>query len=374
MNIVQVMSGSYPPIEGVGSHVYSVSKALVKKGHRVRIIVRSYIVKDVISIKDDGIEIIQIPISKIPFISTFLFKHKVEDYLKDDVIDVIHFHSPLVPFMKVNAIKNILTIHSTMKVDTSYIEAISINAILNKIMGKFLSPLIENKLLSKADNIIVVSNDIKDELKTAYNYTKNNIIYIPNGINKDVFYDKNLKKSNQIVYIGRLGYRKGLPILIEAINDLKDYIIKNNYKFILSGGGHLKEYIQNYIKKNNLSNIITITTTEQSKVNNLLNESMFLIMNSTYETGPRTVLESMFASTPVIATKVGLLKSFDDADYINIREDSKMATIEAIKEAIGISGTSNYKELQMKCMKYRLIFDNDNITNEIIKIYEKNDD
>ena len=115
MNIVQVMSGSYPPIEGVGSHVYSVSKALVKKGHRVRIIVRSYIVKDVISIKDDGIEIIQIPISKIPFISTFLFKHKVEDYLKDDVIDVIHFHSPLVPFMKVNAIKNILTIHSTMK-------------------------------------------------------------------------------------------------------------------------------------------------------------------------------------------------------------------------------------------------------------------
>lgn len=369
MKIIQLMSGSYPPNEGVGSHVYAISKTLVNKGHSVKIIKRDYAINEIKVIQDSGIDIILIPVFKIPFLSTFIFKMKAKQYLKDEAVDIVHFHSPLVPFVKVNTSRYILTIHSTMKVDTSYIEAISINAILNKLMGRFLSPLIENKLLKNADKVIVVSNDIRDELNNSYKYVKDNIVYVPNGIDSTMFYNKNIKKENQIVYIGRLGYRKGLPLLIEAINNLKEKIIKQNYKIIFSGDGHLKEYLVNYIKKNNLSNIVTITSTKQSDINQLLNESKFLIMNSTYETGPRTVLESLFSGTPVIATKVGLLKYFEASDYINIPEHNIKATINAIEDAMSMNNYE-YKELQQKCTKYIEKFDNNRIVEDIIKIYK----
>jgi len=369
MNIIQVMSGSYPPKEGVGSHVFSISETLVNCGHSVQIVVRDYNIKKVTIIRDSGVEIVLIPIRKIPFISTFLFKKKVENYFINKIFDIVHFHSPLVPFINLNTRKNILTIHSTMKVDTTYIEAISINAMLNKIMGKFLSPIIEGTLLKNADQVIVVSHDIKDELREEYSYTKDNILYIPNGIDKDIFYNMNLNKKKQIVYIGRLGYRKGLPVLIQAINEISDYLRGSEYNIILSGEGHLKNYLLEQIDKNNLSDLITITSTKQVDVNKLLNESMFLIMNSTYETGPRTVLESMFSNTPVIATKVGLLRYFNDDDYIRIDAFDKDSVIEAIRRAINLD-IKSYENFQTQHQIYINEFNIKKVTNYLIAAYE----
>jgi len=370
MKIIQIMSGSYPPTEGVGSHVFSISKALVNCGHSVQIVVRDYNVKEVTIIRDSGIEIVLVPVKKIPFISTFLFKQKVEKYFMNKNFDVVHFHSPLVPFVNLNTKKYILTIHSTMKVDTSYIEAISINAILNKIMGRFLSPIIEGTLLKNASKVIVVSHDITDELRDEYNYKKDNILYIPNGIDKNIFYDMNLDRKKQIVYIGRLGYRKGLPVLIEAINIMSDYLRKSNYNIILSGEGHLKNYLLEQIDKYSLSDIITITATKQADVNKLLNQSMFLIMNSTYETGPRTVLESMFSKTPVIATKVGLLRHFDDNDYIRINKFDKKSVIDAITRAINLD-TKTYENFKVQHQKYINDFNIEKVTNNLITAYEE---
>tara|TARA_R110000787_G_scaffold59922_3_gene135822 strand:- start:14105 stop:15229 length:1125 start_codon:yes stop_codon:yes gene_type:complete len=369
MNILQIMSGSYPPNEGVGSHVYSISRNLVKKGHSLKIIVRDHSVKKITRFYDNGIEIVLIPVTKIPFISTFLFKRKIESLFKNEIIDVIHYHSPLVPFVKLQTIKNIITIHSTMKIDTSYIESVSLNAILNKIMGKFLSPIIENQLLKNVDQIIVVSQDIKEELKTGYNYKKNNIFYIPNGIDNDVFYDMNLKRKKQIVYIGRLGYRKGIPIILKAIQDLYDYLKTNEYNIVFSGEGHLKQYVVKFIETNNLSDIVTITSKKQSEVNQLLNESMFLIMNSTYETGPRAVLEAMFTNTPVIATKVGLLKHFNDEDFIKINEFNKESVIIAIKKSIKYGEQNKYNSLQEKHQYYIDKFNNETIVNDLVNLY-----
>jgi glycosyltransferase involved in cell wall biosynthesis len=371
MNIVQIMSGNYPPEEGIGSHVCSMSRELEKKGHNVKIIIRNYNVSRITEIKEQGIEVVMIPVLKIPFISTFLFKKKVEKYFKNNMVDVVHLHSPLVPFVKVNCRKIVTTFHSTMKVDSSYIESINLHSILNKIMGKFLSPIIEKRILKKSDAIIVVSQDVEDELRISYKYKKNNIFYIPNGINKDTFYRTECEIKKQIVYLGRLGYRKGLPVLIESIKDLKDYLLIQGYEIILSGEGPLKGYLNNYIENNNLSSVVTITFTKQNKVNQLLNESKFLIMNSTYETGPRTVLESLFTNTPVIATKVGLLKYFNDKDYINISDFDKNSTISAIKEAIGMGDSHKYIELQERCSSYINEFDNTKITNKMINIYKQ---
>ena len=142
MKVLQIMSGSYPPNEGVGSHVYSISRNLVKLGHDVKVIVRNHSINEVTSFNDNGIEIVLIPVTRIPFISTFLFKRKIESLFKNKVIDIIHYHSPLVPFVKLKTKKNILTIHSTMKTDTSFIESISLKTFSKLYYRKYVTSIL----------------------------------------------------------------------------------------------------------------------------------------------------------------------------------------------------------------------------------------
>ena len=370
MKILQVISGSYPPNEGVGSHVYSMSKLLVDEGHDVTVVIRRHDIKKIKQINDNGINYILIPIINIPFISTILFGKALEKKFKDFFFDIVHFHSPLVPFVKLNSKKHILTIHSTMKVDTSFINSISTHAILNKIMGKFLSPLFENQLVKKCDNVIIVCKDIQNELINSYGYKNLITDYIPNGIDENLFNNLNLKRKKQILYVGRLGYRKGIPFLLEAIKNTQDLIRDNGFSVLLCGNGKLYNYSLNFIINNNLNDILTITEKSQEEMNHLYNESSFLIMNSTYETGPRTILESIYTNTPFIATNVGLVDSINCDDFVMIEDFTITSVEKSIKRAINFSDTDNYKIMSENLNKYKESFSNTKLTNQIIKIYE----
>ena len=87
---------------------------------------------------------------------------------------------------------------------------------------------------------------------------------------------------------------------------------------MLCGNGKLYNYSLNFISNNNLNDILTITEKSQEEMNHVYNESSFLIMNSTYETGPRTILESIYTNTPFIATNVGLVDSINCDDFVMI--------------------------------------------------------
>ena len=87
-------------------------------------------------------------------------------------------------------------------------------------------------------------------------------------------------------------------------------------------------------------------------------------MNSTYETGPRTILEAIHANTNFIATNVGLLKSISKKDYIEIKGFKTDNVINAIEIAI-----SDYKNFDLS--NYKKEFCNHRLSQKILDLYEK---
>lgn len=364
MKILQIISASYPPREGVGSHVYSLSKWLTTKNHDVTIAIRDHSVTKPKKFNENGVNYILVPVFNVPFLSTSFYWFSLKKIFKNQKFDIIHYHSPLVSYYPLNSKKTILTIHSTMKIDTSFIEPISFHAILNKIMGKYLSPIYERKLIKNCDELITVCKDINNELEVGYGYENLKLTYIPNGIDDNLYHNLRIDKKNQILFVGRLGYRKGIPNLLKAINQLKTFIRENNFRFIFCGKGDLEKFCYNFVNSNELNDIVSFTYKSQKELNLLYNESKYLIMNSTYETGPRTILEAIHANTNFIATNVGLLNSISKKDYIEIRGFKTDDVINAIKIAI-----SDYKKFNLS--KYKKEFCNNRLSQKILDIYEK---
>ena len=90
-------------------------------------------------------------------------------------------------------------------------------------------------------------------------------------------------------------------------------------------------------------------------------------MASTYETGPRVVLEAMSCGTPVIATKVGLLRGFPDNIYIKIDETAALSIENKILSSISMS-SKKYHELSESCFQYV------KTNHDIDKIWDKYED
>ena len=163
---------------------------------------------------------------------------------------------------------------------------------------------------------------------------------------------------------------KGIPNLLNALKKIQNIIRQNGYSVILCGNGHLFNFCENFIKDNKLNDIVRLTQKSQDELNTTYNESKFLIMNSTYETGPRTILESIYTNTPFIATKVGLIHSIKKEDYIPVEDFTVDAVANSIVKAICNINDNEYKFMKSQINKYKDVFDNEQLTNKIIKLYE----
>ena len=374
MNILILMTGSYPPSEGIGSYVFNLANRLAKdKKNRITILTRNrkeFKRKETIL---NNIRIISIPIIKVPFFGLFHFRKKISDEFRNDEFDIIHYNSPLMFFVNsLKTKKNILTIHSTMKSSVKFLEPFGFVTFLKMIMGFFLSPIVERSLLKNCDNIITVSELTSIELKDLYNFKLNDkITLIPNCIDEKIFYPKGMNKKNQFCTIGRLDYGKGILEILHAINNVKLVFRKYNFKFIFIGDGPLLEKFNKKIHQLDISDLIChIKHLSQNQISLNLNQSYFSVINSKYETGPRTAIESMSVGTPIISTDVGFLKNVRDKNlFIKIGEDS-FTLEEAFVYAIKIINSEEYTNFKRKSLFFSQKYLCCNLKNTIEDIYE----
>lgn len=148
-----------------------------------------------------------------------------------------------------------------------------------------------------------------------------NVIEIPNRVNLDIF--KNQKKdfriSNQIKFIsvGRFVWEKDYLNLIKALHNSNI-----DFRLTLIGGGPLKNEYEKYIIENKLdSDVVLIDWIEQKDMIDMIVNSDIYIQSSVSEGMPRTILEAMALSMPIISTNVGsiegVLKNGENSIVIN---------------------------------------------------------
>ncbi len=192
--------------------------------------------------------------------------------------------------------------------------------------------LVFKYVFKNADKIIVNSLDFKKKFKSKFNI-HTECIYNP--LNKKEIIEKSKiknkikfdKKKLNLINVGRYTDQKDQITLLKAVNLIKN---KVNFNLLIVGRGIEKENLQDYIKKNNLSNQVQLIDYQPNPFN-LIKSSDIFCLTSLYEGLPNVLLESQVLKRFIISSncptgpreilldgKAGFL--FDIKDYKKLSE------------------------------------------------------
>ena len=123
-------------------------------------------------------------------------------------------------------------------------------------------------------------------------------------------FTKNLSQRDNLVgYVGRFSNEKGIINFVESIPEILKR--KPDVHFLLIGDGVLKNEIEQYVQRNNLSEKVEIKKWVQHNELPLYLNSLKLVVIPSYTEGlPNLMLEAMACGTPVVATSVGSIPDF----------------------------------------------------------------
>jgi len=330
MKICMVLSTPFPPCDGIGYHVYSLSKELMSSGHEVTVITRG--AGGVFSSEEfEGIGILRVPY--LPIYPLHVWMHGIwaDRYVHSllDECDIVHYHVPLVPLLDHRA-PAVVTVHSSMIEEIDQTESrFRIRKLILQGMTRTFTRWYMGRILMNTDRTIAVSTSVQEELGRHFKVFEN-IEVIPNGVDTD-FFIPSTKGSDKdyILYVGRLSYRKGLLELMDAFERLAK---SNDVDLVLCGQGPLKPVLEEIAKKKGLQERVLFTGfVSRQELLSLYQHARAFVAASSYETGPLTVLEAMSCGTPVLVTRVGIMP-----DVIKDGENGRFVDI---GDALDLSNT-----------------------------------
>lgn len=161
--------------------------------------------------------------------------------------------------------------------------------------------ILEKKnMISKADGIIVISENTKKDLIDIYNVDEKKIkvIYLANSLTMNVTSSR-IVKEPYILYVGnRKGY-KNAEILLRAFARSK---YKKELKLVFFSGGKLSDKEKQILAELKIENYIENIFGSDTVLANLYNYAEIFVYPSLYEGFGLPILEAMHYATPVITS------------------------------------------------------------------------
>tara|TARA_B100001989_G_C24545485_1_gene470456 strand:+ start:2341 stop:3426 length:1086 start_codon:yes stop_codon:yes gene_type:complete len=212
----------------------------------------------------------------------------------------------------------------------------------------FYVPLLMRIFYPFADKIVCVSKGLEEELKNIFKL-KNKIISIPNCIEINYPTIKRIRGSEYIrlLSVGRLVNSKDYKSLIEAIKIIKNDL---NVKLTIVGNGPQKFFLEELIKKYNLTKIITIKDFE-IKIEHYYSNADIYISTSLYESFGNTIVEAMHFNLKIISTNCdyGPREILENGKWGSlIKLGSPESIVEAIKKIHMTKKENNYSKVVKK--------------------------
>lgn len=306
MKIIYVSTGitnedEYPnPNLGGQVQIWGFAKELAKRGHDVTILKADNNEgnNEVI----DGVTLLGLTTKcKDGFLfgipSQLLFSKKSVKTIKNEEPDILNFRFRFSSYFQSKLdIPKIFTVASPEALDYMKPYAVHHN-ILNYPLFHF-KKMIETRIMSNSDEIIVLNKFIGDYLKNGDYADK--IKMIPNGIDPINFSNKGDDKF--ILYAGRFDWNKRVDMLIEAFSTLDDNY-KNEFELKIVGRGYNENYLKNLVKSKDIEKYVDfIPWLERSKLINLMSRCSVFVLPSLFETFGIVVIEAMASGKPVIAS------------------------------------------------------------------------
>lgn len=317
-----IISTPFPPQEGVGYHVYNLSKKLIEKGNTVTVFTRgSFKTKKSAC---DGIDIVKVSYPPAPSL-LYPLQIKFHSFCLNRIFqslkgqyDVVHLHLPFAPLVTTN-LPILTTMHGSVIVHARHIGLIDQTSFKMKFFTNYILFPLVSKTIKNSNIITAVSKPVSNELNEYYGLK--NVPVCGNGVDENIFKPCKCEHENYILYVGRLSYKKGLLDLINVFEQIYD---EYSTKLLIVGKGELyHELNKNVLEKKMDDKIIFCGHKNIHELVRLYQKSTLYISPSHYESGPLTLLEAMACGKPVIATNMGVaqecIKNYENGILVEPR-------------------------------------------------------
>jgi len=321
MNIL-FLSKDYPPylIGGVGVYVYEMSRLLAGMGHNVYVITKTdqapcaYI--------DAGVRVFRVKPKTIPFLNGLRSKiggflerleyslavsEKLGEVAKEYHIDVVEtcearaeafwyylFHSKPLLAVKLHTPETV-----AFKMDHT---PESIDYRLNKFLEEYW--------IGRASLRIGLSREVVDVTSRHFSIKLKEVPLMPNPIDLKAFSPSGNKSNGslEILYVGRLEFRKGVHTLLRAFAGLQEEFPKAQLTLIGSDCG-MSSFLERKLKQfKHPEQVKWIGYLPREELVGYYQKSTICVVPSIWENYPYVCLEALACGKPVIASDVGGLR------------------------------------------------------------------
>ena len=312
MNVLFI-SPTYSGAGGIGPHAFRVAEKLRQHGFNVELM-----------------HVPHIPIKNLKNLS-FSFLGTLKAINNSKIYDAVHAWNVPSAFImkKIKAKKKILSVHGVYSKQVDMLHSKITSSIINSR---------ESQVLDWADKLTTDSKFVQSE----YAKLGKSFEYIPAPLDSQKFQDihTSTEKKNQIVFVGRDSFEKGIDIL------------------------------RNIESKINAS-VKYCTNLDWKDAMKIVQESQILVVPSRIESIPQVIKEAFFLQVPVIATNVGGIPELisNNITGLLVPPENPEEMINAINELLSDNNT------KQRLSKNAFEFINKNFSWDIliekyIKLYE----
>jgi glycosyltransferase involved in cell wall biosynthesis len=291
---------------GAGRGVLSLSKKLVKRGHRVVIVgsgkVRNFAPDQALiaEAENSGIKYYELNVFARSPIRVFQAAKVIAQIIMADGINIIHAHAGIPTLVGVLArrfSKRALPILSTVH-----------GWGLRK---KWYQKRMDVFALNRSDLVIALSAEIENNM-IREGVTPKKLTLLPNAIDLERFSNLNLEDEKMreefgvykgeflVGSISHLIKRKGINYFIEAIPMVLNEI--SNVRFLIVGEGEEREELERLVTKLGIRESVVFTGFHRD-IPHLLSILDVVVIPSLSDALPRVALEAMAMRKPIIATE-----------------------------------------------------------------------
>lgn len=210
-----------------------------------------------------------------------------------------------------------------------------------------LTKLMEEYCLNNCSYFTSPTNLMINELQDYIKKSKNTIVTIPNLINSNFLdqYNQSNEIKKQIFFFGRLEYRKGPDLLIEAFAEIISDKHYEQLKLKFAGRDQywsdydktFKQQWDAYIKVNN-DKIEFLDFLDHSELKKVFSATWVAVFPSRWEPFGNVALEAMLAGVPIIVPKGTGLEEVVGEDYkFTFAVDDKDSLIQTLKNILELS-------------------------------------
>ncbi len=301
-----------PSIGGIETIVRNVAKELAGRGHSVAITSSTYDPVTQKSVTNTGMEVIDdVKVYKLESLNLKIgyarLLKNLETVISKENPEIIHLHNIHPPLFQVLRLKSTHRFRIVLEPHHPAVE-------LEYLSSKLFFPLVVRalRIFEKKIDVILTHTDLEYQwfAEKGFNEERLRKILFP-GIDKSLL-EYNYKfedKDNTIVYVGRIIPRKGIHLLIDALNMIRDRGL--SFKLILIGSRD-EEYFKT-VKKRILdygldANIVYRGVVSEKEKIETIAHAILLVLPSISDYTPNVLLEAQALGTPVVASNVGAVR------------------------------------------------------------------